>query len=513
MRKDIREAQEKREAAGKGLCKASLIIGIVYAVLFLAFEVILFVTGIIPTKFLVLQLVVLLLLSALIVPMLILKKAKRKNKIVAIILAGLLGIVYIIGGAYLINTVGFLDEIFGDSETITYDIIAHEENPIDDESGLPGATIHTTTAADKDKYYGQALQTLAESYEVEFKSTDESFMDLCKDASKDKKVLVFVSDANYDIACDQNEAVDDNTKIVAKIKVEKKALAAKETDVTTKPFNILISGNDTKGEILDVARSDVNIIVSVNPVTKNILLTTVPRDYFVYVPQVGASDKLTHTGNFGVDCTAESLENLLGIDINYYVKVNFTCVTELVDAIGGIDVVSEYDFTTSGRFNNGYKFKKGVNHCNGKQALAFSRERHAFAAGDIQRAKDQQIVLSAIIEKCTHSSTVLTNYSDILDSVAKYLRTNMSSDDIKSLVKMQFSDMASWHIETNILEGTSQMAPCYSIPNLNVFSWIPSQASVTEGQARITSIFDGGDGTIPSDEQTGTDTTESTENQ
>ena len=163
-------------------------------------------------------------------------------------------------------------------------------------------------------------------------------------------------------------------------------------------FSIYISGIDTSGNISNVSRSDSNTVVTVNTETHQVLLTSIPRDYYVTLHSKNAKDKLTHSGIYGIAETVNTVEDLLDTDINYYVRVNFTTVIKLVDTLGGIDVNSDYAFT-SGEFN----FVKGMNHMNGKQALAFSRERHAFKDGDNQRIKNQQKVIEAIINKVLNS--------------------------------------------------------------------------------------------------------------
>ena len=195
------------------------------------------------------------------------------------------------------------------------------------------------------------------------------------------------------------------------IKIESN-VKVKDADVTKESFNIYISGNDIYGNILSVSRSDVNIIATVNPNTHKILLTTVPRDFYVQLHGTsGYRDKLTHAGVYGIDMSVSTMEDLLDLDINYYMRVNFTSLMKLVDAIGGVDVESDYSF----RAASGESFVKGINHMNGKQALAFSRERKAFSDGDRQRGKNQQKVIIAILNKTLSSTTLITSYTDILD--------------------------------------------------------------------------------------------------
>lgn len=227
---------------------------------------------------------------------------------------------------------------------------------------------------------------------------------------------------------------------------------AKSVNVTEEPFNIYITGIDQWEEEkgLDLERSDVNMIVTVNPVTKKVLLTSIPRDSYVMLHTAQAMDKLTHTGVYGVDETINTVQDWLGIDLNYYVKMNFTAVRDIINAMGGIRVYSPVEFDSSLR---PYHYKKGWNDLGGRQALFFARERHAFEGQDSIRVENQQRVMKAIIKKMTSSSTLLTSYDDVMAAAGNNLSTNMASKDMTELVKMQITDLAEWDIETQKIEG------------------------------------------------------------
>ena len=228
--------------------------------------------------------------------------------------------------------------------------------------------------------------------------------------------------------------------------------AAKSVSVTEEPFNVYITGIDQwaseKG--LDLERSDVNMIVTVNPLTKKVLLTSIPRDSYVMLHTAQQMDKLTHTGVYGVDETLNTVQDWLNIDINYYLKMNFTAVSDIINAMGGIRVYSPVAFESSLK---GYKYEKGWNNLSGRQALYFARERHAFEGQDSIRVENQQRVVEAVIKKMTSSTTLLTRYGDIMAAAGDNLSTNFSTDDMVELVKMQITDLAEWDIETQKIEG------------------------------------------------------------
>ena len=203
---------------------------------------------------------------------------------------------------------------------------------------------------------------------------------------QNKKIeLALFSSSQYNIMCDEDETFKSNIKIVSTLTKKLGTKPAEEvkdetSDHTVKSgtFNIYISGIDTTGSIRNVSRSDANMLLTVNTKTHQILLTSIPRDYYVTLHTYKAKDKLTHSGIYGIKETVSTVEDFMGIDINYYVRVNFTTVIKMVDVIGGIDVYSDYEFVAS----SGDSFKKGMNHLNGEKALAFSRERYSFADGD-----------------------------------------------------------------------------------------------------------------------------------
>ena len=264
---------------------------------------------------------------------------------------------------------------------------------------------------------------------------------------------------------------------------------AKTIDPTIEPFNVYITGIDQweEDEGLDLERSDVNMIVTVNPATNKIMLTSIPRDSYVMLHTAQAMDKLTHTGIYGVDETLNTVEDWLDIDINYYVKMNFTAAEDLINAIGGIKVYSPVEFESSLR---GYKYKKGWNKLSGRKALYFARERKAFEENDAARIENQQRVMEAIIKRMTSSTTLLTNYGNIMEAAGKNLTTNMSSDELLALVKMQMTYLSSWDIETQKITGDYDMDYVASLTQSQKFSiYRPHEDSVESIKSGINKVM------------------------
>lgn len=256
-------------------------------------------------------------------------------------------------------------------------------------------------------------------------------------------------------------------------------------DDVPETFVMYLSGIDTYGGISARSRSDVNILAVVNTRTKNILLLSTPRDYYVdYSVTGGAKDKLTHAGIYGIDASMDALERLYDIDIDYYLRVNFTGFIDIIDALGGVDVYSEYDFSVE----NIRSYQQGYNHLTGLEALAFARERYSFAEGDYQRADNQMEVIRAVIAKCA-SSSLLTNYTSVMRAVAGSFDTNMPEDQIASLVRMQLADMSSWDINSYTVSGESASAETYSMPGQNLYVIIPDESDVNNAKEMISEVY------------------------
>ena len=272
---------------------------------------------------------------------------------------------------------------------------------------------------------------------------------------------------------------------------------AEANKITKEPFVIYLSGVDTRGELTENARSDVNILAAVNPVTKRVVLINTPRDYYVDLAGTSDKDKLTHAGLYGVETSMETLGNLYGVNVDHYIRINFAGFISIIDALGGVDVYSDQAFTSVG--SPGYydptTFVEGWNHLDGKSALAFARERHAFASGDIQRGINQMKVIDAMLNKIK-SPALLMGFSKIMDAASDCFVTSFSQDQISALVRMQLSDFAEWDIESYTVTGTSSSSTkCYSAKGQKLYVMKPDDSSVSKAREMLASVL-GGEGTV-----------------
>ena len=271
-------------------------------------------------------------------------------------------------------------------------------------------------------------------------------------------------------------------------------------DVTKDPFTIYFSGNDAFGNIQETGRTDSNMLVTVNPKSHRILMTSIPRDYYVPVACAedaadgcpdGQKDKLTHTGLYGVQTTISTIEDFMDIDINYYVRVNFSSLTNIVDAIGGVDVnvgqgLAVDQFYTDGTVGG---VVEGENHLDGQKALAYARERYAYEDGDMQRVKNQEQVLKAIIKK-VKSPSMLLNYTSLIDAIGSAIETNMPSSSITNFVKFQLASNSDWKFESYPMIGDTGMEFSPSLGDTASVTY-QDKGCIQTAHDKITAIING----------------------
>ena len=270
---------------------------------------------------------------------------------------------------------------------------------------------------------------------------------------------------------------------------EQGRVSTNNKDITEEAFNIYVTGIDQwsteKG--YDLERSDANMIVTINPLTHKIMLTSIPRDTYVKLHTAQQMDKLTHTGIYGVDETINTVEDWLGVEMDYYVKINFTAVVSIINAMGGIDVDSPIEFNPVKMPD--WTVKKGMNHMTGRQALAFARERKAFEEQDSTRIENQQIVVEAMIKKLVSSTTLLTRYGDIMEAAGDNMTTDMSVKEMSELVKMQLAHPGTWEIESQKIEGDYDMDYVASLSSKQQYSILrPKDESVEKVKREIDRI-------------------------
>lgn len=449
--------------------------------------------NVIPDKYFIPIVIVLLIINLINVLFSFKMKLKKKGKITLLVLSVIISLISLVGSIYLFRTIVFMGGNFSFKgySTENYSVLVLNTSDYNKIEDLEDKNIgFLKNRLDDENKVKERIDSKVDSNLVELSDAHS-----LKEKLYNQEIEAMVIEDSYiSILKEEDEEFESKTRVIytfsLKYKVED---ISKDVNVTKDVFTIYIAGIDTYGTISSVSRSDVNMLATVNPKTHQVLLTSIPRDYYVQLHgTTGYKDKLTHAGIYGVDMSVKTLEDLLGIEINYYVRVNFTSVVKLVDALKGIDVYSEYTFNSNAGFeeSDGYHFVKGYNHLNGDQALAFARTRHAFMAGDRVRGQNQQAVIEALIRKaCTPA--IITSYTSILDSLEGSFETNLSMDDITKLAKHQIDKMPSWSVTSNSLDGSDASEYTYSYSGQKLYVMKPNEDSITKAKDLLSKIYAG----------------------
>lgn len=434
-------------------------------------------TNMMPTKYLAFAVPV----SFLIVVLLVIANFKTKklshNKKIGIIIAS---VVMIAANIFVFSissdTMSFLNNIQDDGYTYAqYSIIAESDQHIK----LTSSTQQHMGIIKTDVNNDLVKNEVDKKTKVDY--TDYNELTSITAALNNKSVNMAVINNSYVQLLKENDGTFyRGIEVLSTFTIKvKNGVSIAKVD-TTKPFILYISGIDTYGDISTVSRSDVNIMVVINPQTHKLLLVNTPRDYYVQLHgTTGPKDKLTHSGIYGINMSVTTMQDLYNVPINYYLRINFSSLTKIVDTLGGVDVNSQYKFTA-----DGYSFNVGINHLNGKQALAFSRERHSFEGGDRTRGSNQGLVIEAIIAKMDDSQTII-NYQQILASLNGVIQTNMSSSDMSKLISAQLNDMSKWSVESISVTGTDSNNYTYSMGNILLYVMEPDVKSVSNAKKEI----------------------------
>ena len=460
----------------------SKILSIISTIILLVFGYLIAKLDMIPNKYLALIYVVVGIIYICLLLTIFLPKIKKKIKITSIVILVIFSVIFGFASKYIFTTIDFMSIIDKDIfQKERYTLMVLDNSTIKNLSELKNKTIGIYKSKNSEKAVEELKKKI--SFEmVEYDNVEEMFEKL---KNGELSAILISSSVEKLLSSDLND-INVKLKNIYELKISiTSEEIVKVVNVTNTPFNVYVAGGDGYGSIDATFNTDVNMVVTIDPVNRKVLLTSIPRDYYVNLVGQGpnAYDKLTHAGYYGIQESVKTVENLLDIDINYYVKINFSTIEGIVDAIGGIDVYSDYEFCANGLPSVCYNV--GKNSLDGFRSLMFARERYAFADGDIQRVKNQQKVVEAIVNKVTSSTALISSYDKILDSVSNNMDTNMPSKDISRLVKMQLNDMRGWDIESQNATGSGQMGPTYTFPTLNLYTMLPNEESVKEVKAKI----------------------------
>lgn len=454
--------------------------------------VVLATTHLVPVAYIIIQVVACLGITA-IVFFLTKDHKKRKLRVAGTVIAVILLIVAVVAGYYITQTVNAVrrvaDASVERSQVTFYAMQDNEAETLDDFANGMFGILQELDRANTDA----TLQQVEAEHGLTLNTIEYGSLIQLADALQDGEVDAIVLNEAYLTLYEETPGYEDfpaQLKAISTQQVEHVVEAEPEPEQSSADpmINILISGSDTRESTIDQrGRSDVNIIASINTETHQILLLSTPRDYFVPL-DVGvddAYDKLTHAGIYGMDVLMGTLENLYGIDIDYYFRINFTGFVDVIDALGGIEVYSDYEFDSNFDHKD-YHFEKGFNQLNGEQALVFARTRYAFAEGDRQRGDNQLEIVKAVLNKAM-SPSILTSYLTILDSVQSCVDTSVPYDVLADLVRRQLESNASWSIESFSVNGSDARSTTYSM-NQQLYVMIPDETTVQEAKNKLADL-------------------------
>ncbi|MBS6972921.1 MAG: LCP family protein [Streptococcus salivarius] len=417
-----------------------------------------------------------------------LQKTKKSALVTTVILVifSLVSLVGIFGFKQMIDITNRMNQTAAFSE-VEMSIVVPKESDIKDVNQL--TSVQAPTKIDKNNI-DTLMSALKKDKKVDLKVDDVASYQEAYDNLKSGKSKAMVLSGSY---ASLLESVDSNyasnLKTIYTYKIKKKnSNSAKQVD--SKVFNIYISGIDTYGSISTVSRSDVNIIMTVNMNTHKILLTTTPRDAYVKIPGGGADqyDKLTHAGIYGVETSEQTLENLYGIKIDYYARINFTSFLKLIDQLGGVTVHNDQAFTSlHGKFD----FPVGDIQMNSEQALGFVRERYSLDGGDNDRGKNQEKVISAIVNKLASLKSV-SNFTSIVNNLQDSVQTNMSLDTINALANTQLDSGSKFTVTSQAVTGTGSTGQLtsYAMPNSSLYMMKLDDSSVASASQAIKNLME-----------------------
>lgn len=454
--------------------------------------------NVLPTKLLFLITIIFVLLDAIFALLLCYYTRAIVSKIICVVITLVLIFGSCVGGYYISKTGSLLTNITNVTKHAknTVSVVVKQSSDIKNKSQLNGLSVGTLRTIGT-QGSSKALKELSKDGIVMNQSEYDSLSAMLEAFYNGEVDSIIINESSRSQILDMESYADfdNNTKVIyqTSYKVENTDKANAVSDITSKPFNVLISGSDTRGGFDENGRSDVIMVATINPNTSTILLTSVPRDFYVTTAcdaadgcMQGALDKITHTGIHGTNTTKRTVEQLLGIEINYTFKVGFDTVTDLVDALGGVDVYVEpgYAVTTST-----FSVHEGVNHLDGQHALAYARERYSYTEGDRQRTKNQQQVLMGIVNEATKPS-VITKYASIMDAMANTFSTTMSNEEISDLIKYQINNNPKWKMEQYMVDGTGDTLMCAELGDA-ASVMVPDQNTVKMAKDKINAVLAG----------------------
>jgi len=468
------------------------VITILFMGVWIVFIGLLLYTRMFPLTYILIAAVLLVLLTV-IIGALVWRMRRRVRFWTGTVLAALLVIVMSLGSMYMYQTISALGNISGvNTQTAHVGLYVRNEDAAQSIADTAGYTYGILQTLDRENT-DAAIQAMGTDVGASVQVAEYAGLPQLVDGLLNGETGgIILNTAYLDIIAEMEQYADIHSRIREVGNKQVETAIEQTAPVQGVPsekqedhiMEVFISGIDTRGGMTANSRSDVNILATVNLDTREVLLVSTPRDYFVPLSiSGGIPDKLTHAGIYGVDVSMDTLGMLYGVNVDHYFRVNFGGFVDIINALGGITVHSDYEFVSS---EGGYYFSQGENYVDGDQALAFARERQAFAEGDRQRGKNQMALIESVINKAL-SPDLLMNYSSVLSGVEGSFETNIPYDTIAELVRTQLSEGGSWNIQSYSVDGTGDTQQPYSMSQA-AYVMIPDQTTVDTAKSLMQQV-------------------------
>ena len=416
---------------------------------------------------------------------------KKKAKIFNVIMLIIMNIVLVFSYMQFRTAIGLFDNLNSNAAVSEYtmSVVVMKNDAAEKLTDLKGASVAAPVSADGENI-NKMMKEIRDKEKQSLNLTEsKNYISAYEELAAGTSKAMILNSSFEDLITSQHADFKDKTKKIYEYKITK-SVNAKAKQNAGDTFNVYISGIDTYGPVSSVSRSDVNIIMTVNKKTGKILLTTTPRDSYVKIADGGNNqyDKLTHAGIYGVDSSIHTLENVYGIKIDYYARLNFTSFLKLIDIVGGVDVYNDQAFISHVGKKN---FQPGLLHMNSDMALSFVRERYSLTGGDHDRGKNQEKVIAAIIKKLT-SKEGLANYQSIIKELSESIQTNMPIETAMGLANEQLRAGKEYIVASQALTGTGSMSlPSYAMPGAQLYMMQIDDKSLEEVTANIKDVLEG----------------------
>ena len=490
----VMQARRAEKKHRKQTASVGLVVMILMTVLTVAFAIILAVSRLLPAKFLLLIYVALLVVLG-VIALLVKNKKNRKAFMAGLIVSAVMTLLLVFGGLTIGRGIQTLNAITGGAVEIDYiSVYVRNEDAAQELKDTVQYKYGILKSMSRD-VTDKALEKLNKELETEIRTEELSSISYLLDALLEGDVDAILLPNAFLTLIDELPGYENATskmRLLATLEFKEEKEPEKKSK-NPNSFAVLISGIDTYGYVNAVSRSDVNILAVVNTDTKQVLLLSTPRDYYVPLSiSNGEKDKLTHAGIYGVEVSMDTIGMIYDIDVDYFFRVNFNGFEDIVDSLGGVTVYSEYSFYNG---TGQYYFSAGENYLDGEAALAFARERYAFEDGDRQRGRNQMAVIQAVINKAL-SPELLKNFSGVMEAVEGNFQTSVPYELITSVVREQLNEGGDWNIVTYSVSGTEDTQLTYSMPQ-PLYVIMPDGATIDVAKELIRQVYEDEIVTLP----------------